>query len=70
MNMSITNDVKVETMLLEFICELLTYRAPLRGFFVGLFYFWFFIFSFLKVSFYQKSLKAQCTVLGTLQNMQ
>lgn len=38
-NMSITNDVKVETLLPEFICELLTYRTPLGRFLVCLFYF-------------------------------
>lgn len=42
-NMSITNDVKVETLLLEFICKLLTYRTPLGGFLVCLFYFCVFV---------------------------
>lgn len=39
MNMSITNDVKVETLIPEFICEFLTYKTPLGGFLVCLFYF-------------------------------
>lgn len=38
-NMSITNYVKVETLLREFICELLTYITPLRGYFICGFYF-------------------------------